>query len=272
MDLRQTHRVRASTTREPTSSEQVPDAPARWWQPAVLPGPWTPVLLGTIAALLAVHGVVNGLRLGIGDFPGLDSMIRWLDVDGEGGVPAWFSGIVLFLCAQGLWLLADASATGPRGRWAFRERVLAAAFVYLSLDELTQIHEQSIDPLVDAFGFDGVLAFAWVVLAVPLAAAMAVWFVPYLLHLPRAAALLMVLSGVLFVGGAAGVELVGAAIFSAEGFDTLRYTIAVAVEEGLEMLGAVLFLSVVTWLRTTGSPRPTAAGEQARAPQAASAR
>ena len=65
----------------------------------------------------------------------------------------------------------------------------------------------------------------------------------------------MVLSGALYVGGAAGVELVGAAVYSAEGFDTLRYTLAVTVEEAMEMLGAVLFLSVVTWLRLQPAER-----------------
>jgi hypothetical protein len=45
----------------------------------------------------------------------------------------------------------------------------------------------------------------------------------------------------LYVGGAVGVEMFGAKVASMGGMDTMSYALLVAVEEGLEMFGIVLF-------------------------------
>ena len=253
-----------STLREPgvatSANTASPTSPARWWEPALLPGRWTPVLLGVVVALVSAHLLVNAVGQSSVAFNGLGFLSRWLDVDREMGLPAWFSSVLLFLCAQALWLLADRSRQGDRHRWAPRERLLSVVFVYLSIDELTSVHEQTIDPLREALDLGGVLTFAWVLLALPLVAALGLYFVPYLVALPSPVRNLMALSGLLYVGGAAGVEMVGAQIWSEGGAETMLFSTVVALEEGLEMLGAVLFLAVVTWLRTAGSrpagPRP----------------
>lgn len=65
-------------------------------------------------------------------------------------------------------------------------------------------------------------------------------FVPFLLSLPRRIAVLFVLSGLLYVSGALGVELLSEDMDE----DSIAYGFATALEEGLEMLGALMFLAV----------------------------
>lgn len=227
-----------------------PRAQSPWWRSAVLPEYWTPALVLLIAVLLTVSLSVNVVTHGLGaDFRGLGSLGRWFDVDREMGVPAWLSTVLLVLCAQALWGLARQSVAGARRRWSRHERLLAVVFVFLSIDEHTQIHEQTITPLRQAFDLDGALTFAWVLVALPAVAVLGLFMLGYLRALPSATRWPFVLSGLLYVGGAAGVELVGSSIWSSGGADTVLYAAVTTLEEGLEMLALVLFLGVLASLR-----------------------
>ena len=232
---------------------------ARWWEPAVLPGRWTAVVLGATASLLVLHLLVSLMRLQVGDFPLRDPVIRLFRLDAEGGLPAWFTSLLLFLVAQALWRLGEESTRSARRRWVRHERVLSIVFVYLSIDELTALHEQTIAPLREGLDLDGLLYYSWVVVFVPLAALLAVFFAGWLRDLPPVAARLIVVSGLLYVGGAAGVEVVGGLLNSRGLADTMLYSGAVALEEGLEMVGALLMLSAVTWLGGTRGRPPAPA-------------
>ncbi len=225
-----------------------------WWAPAVLPGRWTPACAGVIASLLLAHLAVSALRTTVGDFPGRDPAVRLLALNEEMGLPAWFSSVLLLLVAQALWLLADQDSTLGRRRWARQERVIAGVFVYLSIDEATALHELTIAPLRSALDLGGALFFSWVVLYVPVALVVAAFSLRWVLSLPGTAGRLVVLAGVLYVGGAVGVEMVGAWMWTQGLVDTMPYAVVVAVEEGAEMLGVLLMLSVVTWLRLRRRP------------------
>lgn len=220
-----------------------------------LPGQWTGWLLAAIVAIstasLLTQIVKNGLEV---TFRGLPTLERWLYVDREMGIPAWFSSILLFLCGQALWQVATASRRAG-DRWHRHWRFLSVIFVYLSLDELTEIHEQSITPLKTLLDLDGALRFAWVVAALPILALLGLFYLRFLLALPKPSRFAFLLAAGMYVGGAAGVELIGSALHSGSGTETLAYAASVTAEEGLEMLGVVLFLGAVTAvLRGTGRP------------------
>ncbi|GAA2720456.1 hypothetical protein [Cellulomonas aerilata] len=256
--------VRRRDRRPSPPATPLSEAPVAWWAPAVLPGRWTPLCLALIAALLVAHLAVNALQATMGDFPGRDPAIQFLALNKEMGLPAWTSSVLLVLVAQALWLLADVDRTTHRRRWARQERLLAGLFVYLSVDEATALHEQTIYPLRTALDLGGALFFSWVVLFVPLAAVVAALCLRWVRGLPRVAGRLVVLAGVLYLGGAVGMEMVGSWMFTQGLEGTMRYAGVVALEEGLEMLGALLMLSVVTWLRL-----PRAQEQPGSAPAAA---
>jgi len=210
--------------------------------PPSLPDGWSPRLYATVVGLLVVSMSVRLSQVEAElDFPGLWSLQRWFDVDGEGNVPSWFSCVLLFLCAQTMWALSLRGADETR-RWQRQERALAVVFVYLSIDELTQIHEQTIAPLQRMLDLSGALFFGWTVVAVPLTGLFALLMLGYLRALPARTGRGFVLAGLLYVGGAAGVEMIGSLLWSEGNTETLGYLLETTVEEGLEMVGLVVFL------------------------------
>lgn len=240
----------ASTTVDSgrSTSGSAGSRPNRWtfFREAVsLPGHWTRTLLLVTVGLIALgylSQVFRNLQL---DFRGLHSLERYFFYDLEGNVPTWFSSILLFLCAERAWRVASA-ARASGDRWHRHWRGLSAIFAYLSLDELVQLHEQVVVPLRRALSLGGALTFAWVVIAVPLVIVFAIFYLRFLMAQPLWTRVGFVVSGLVYVGGAAGMEMIGSLVVTALGFQSLLYAAVSAVEEGAEMLGLVLFLGALT--------------------------
>ena len=140
-----------------------------------------------------------------------------------------------------------ASAARASGdRWHRHWRGLSVIFAYLSLDELAQLHEQVVVPLRESLSLGGALRFAWVVVAVPLVVVFAIIYLRFLMAQPLWTRVAFIVSGVVYVGAAVGMEMIGALLVNAFGFQSLLYAAASGIEEGAEMLGAVLFLGALT--------------------------
>jgi len=198
-----------------------------------------------IAVLSAASLVGQVLTHGFGLSGGLIELyVRITDVDRELSVPSWFQSMVLLACAAALWTVAD-EVRHAGGRWDRHWRLLAAAFAYLSIDELAGLHELASIPIRTAFGLDGVLRFAWILVAVPLVLAFVAVLVPFLRALPRPTLMAISICGALYVGGAVGLEMVGGVLTERGGMDTLAYSAEASVEELCEMLGMTFFLAAV---------------------------
>ncbi len=178
---------------------------------------------------------------------------EFLDLGAEISLPTWWQQSQLLAAAALCCLIGVTVDEGSRVRR--RWMVLAGIFLYISLDEGTQLHEGLIGPMQRLFDIDGgVLTFAWVI---PGAAAIAVFVAVYLRFwwsLPRHPRVLMGVAGVLTVVGALGVEMAGGWYRSERGADR-GYEALVALEEGLEMVGISVFvLSLLTVLQLRQTP------------------
>ncbi|MGV8909909.1 MAG: hypothetical protein ACOH1Y_13075 [Propionicimonas sp.] len=222
-------------------------------QSVALPGHWTRNLVLVIVGLIALGFLSQVFKYLHLDFRGLHSLERYFFYDLEGNIPTWFSSILLFLCAERAWWVASA-ARASGNRWHRHWRGLSFIFAYLSLDELAQIHEQVGVALRESLSLGGVLRFAWVVVAVPLVIVFAFFYLRFLMAQPLWTRVAFTVSGVIYVGAAAGMEMVGALLVNAFGFQSLAYAAVSAVEEGAEMLGAVLFLGALTVARANLQP------------------
>jgi hypothetical protein len=112
----------------------------------------------------------------------------------------------------------------------------------LSLDETAQLHELSIAPLRERFHTTGFLYYAWIVPAGICVGIFASAYVGFLAKLPRPTARLIVLAGVLYVGGALGVESVSGKQASLYGEYSAGYHAIITIEELLEMSGLIVFI------------------------------
>lgn len=173
-----------------------------------------------------------------------DLLVSFLDlfsVNAEQTIPTWYATILLFVSAVLLGVITAVKhqTHDPHMRhWAG----LAIIFLYLSIDEGAVIHELFSIPLETLFNTSGYLAFAWLILFVPLLIIFALLYLRFLIHLPPRIRNLFILAGAFYVGGAVVVEAISANQYALDGGVSLSYLTIGTVEELLEMWGVVLFI------------------------------
>ncbi len=166
--------------------------------------------------------------------------LRHLAFNAEYCLPAWYSSLMLFFSAALLTLTAlSAERHGERHllHWA----LLAAIFFGLSVDEATGVHEVLIEPLRSGLALDGFLHFGWVIPGAIVVALIGLFYLPFLLALPSRTRLMFFGAGLLYVGGALGMEVVGGKLLTLYGEESFPYQLAYCIEEIMEILGATLF-------------------------------
>jgi hypothetical protein len=107
----------------------------------------------------------------------------------------------------------------------------------MSIDELVELHEWlGLLPKVEELG--GPAYYGWVVPIGVLVLIFALSYLKFLVHLPWKTRLKVALAGVLYVGGALGIELILGTFADRHGEDTFGWTVISWMEESLEMAGS----------------------------------
>ena len=200
-------------------------------------------VLGAVAFLLVLASIGGQLaKYLLGHERGY-GLIPLFYVDAEQNIPTVFSVLLLFSAAL---LLAVITVLKNRqrdpdiSRWA----VLAAGFLLMAVDEASSLHEKLVTPVRALLGDGplGIFYFAWVIPGIALVAALALFFLRFLLRLPARTRFTFVFAGILFVGGAIGFELIGGRYAELHGHQNLTYSMIATVEESLEMAGVIVFI------------------------------
>ncbi len=192
------------------------------------------VVSGTIANIVIYHVAAT-------PDDRLATLMRRFDLGHEPSIPQWYSSAAL-LAAAGVLAVIAATCTGRERRYRWHWRGLATLFVLLSMDEAIQVHEMVSTVLHEGLGTTGALHFAWVIPGVLFVALVPLVLMRFLADLDARTRWRFVGSGAVFVAGALGLELVEGILFEGPGLRSLGFTAALAVEEGLEMLGVAFFL------------------------------
>jgi hypothetical protein len=194
--------------------------------------------------LLSLFSSISTHYLGHGRLLGL---IPFLNVGEEQSLPTYFSSINLLLSALLLFLISVIAKRRlfPRYRyWLY----LSLLFLLLSVDEATSIHEK-FNQLQEYTGvmIPVIQTHSWLLYGVLFTIIVGVFFLPFLISLPTRTALLMVLAGTIFLGGAIGFETLGAWLRyrGSAGYYDLIGDMRRLLEESLEMYGIALFNSVL---------------------------
>lgn len=207
------------------------------------------VLVGAVVILVGASslGQVSRFFLGHDEVMGL---VRLTYLNGEGTIPAWYSSSALLLCAVAL-ALVGAIKRAEADRWTAYWFGLSLLFVYLSMDESAAIHEMWGKGIKQRFAPTGFLRFAWVIPGMAVVSAVSVIYVKFVWHLPRDTRRLFVLAAATFLGGALGLEMVGAKHLSVAGTHDFTHAMIITFEESAEMLGVVIFLHAILRYLTT---------------------
>lgn len=164
-----------------------------------------------------------------------------LSLDKEQSVPALFSTFLLFAAAALLAFIALIERGSRDGR---KWQLLALGFAVMALDESLALHERIIEPMRNLLGGGrlGIFYFAWVIPALGMVALLGVYFLPFLLRLPRRTMIPLMVSAGLYLGGALGVELIEGWWREDHGYRSLGFHLLVTLEESMEMAGTILFI------------------------------
>ena len=209
------------------------------------------VLLGIAGLLVLVH--VGGHMLALKwDNTLTRVLLLEFSVSAEENVPTFFSTALLLLSS---FLLVVVSAKRRGAVYAARWALLAFIFLILALDEAAGMHEYFNEPFRDLLGAAGPLYYAWVIPGALFTTALFAYYLPFLRHLSSRTGRLILLSGLLYVAGAIGVELLGAQYYYSYGVKDFPYSLLTAVEETLEMTGVItLIYTLLDYLRQLPGP------------------
>ena len=206
----------------------------------------TQILLLVVAVLVTLSVAGQCYRYFIGNDPSILKIVGKVDLDGEGDcLPTWYQICSLFFC----FILLTVITLGKRAAqesWVKHWGFLALTFLFLSLDEAISLHEQlsKLGKQVKATG--GVHDF-WVIPALLVVSLFGLSYLRFLWRLPFTTRWLMIFAGVVYVSGAAGMEIISghylethqASLINGENF---TYKMLDTIEETLEMLGIAMFI------------------------------
>jgi hypothetical protein len=210
--------------------EDTPGRSAARYELTIAPRALTLVLLVVALTLLACHAALSIYHYRV-------HAVSWLlrqlfDVDQENNVPTWYSDFLLLTAWALLWRKKKVDGDP----WCRYWRVLAVGFLLMAIDEIAGVHET----------INSAIAMSWTIPAGIMVLVLGIAFVPFLLHLPRRTALWFAVSGAVYVAGAVGIEgTVGSTLVGQDLQDTLAYCMSTLVEEGMEMLGVIMFISAL---------------------------
>ncbi len=168
-------------------------------------------------------------------------IVRWFDFALEKNIPTLYSSLSLLFCSILLFITGTSNLSDKvdlKPYWT----ILALVFSFLALDEWFMIHEKIgifLDRRISATGF---FYFPWVI---PYGIGLGIFsliYLQFLRALPERTRYLFILSGLLYIFGVLGVEMISAKEAELHGLDTVRYAIFYTIEEFLEMTGIVVFI------------------------------
>mgnify|MGYP001190361013 FL=1 len=170
-------------------------------------------------------------------YKGVYPFDRWayvamFDLDREQSFGTWFSTMILIFASL-LTLFHARNSGSTSGRMHIYWWLLGIGFILLSMDEVVGLHET-----VNAVIRDS----RWTTFGAILVLSMGVCFLPLLLILPTRTRLLFLMAGVVYAGGAVGIEWLTWWHEDNNQLDTLAYTLWTALEEFMEMTGIILYI------------------------------
>lgn len=184
-------------------------------------------LLVIVGSLLAIHLLLQYDRFTSERTPW--EIQQLFDLDEEQSVPNWYSSAALgfaALLAAGIASRVRRLALADAARWG----AVAWVLFYLCFDEVAGVHET----------VNSLSTIAWTIPFGLLALVIGAWMLPWVMRLPVATRNGFIFSGVLYVMGAVGIELLTSQFFDESNKRQFSYALYTVAEEGLEMLGAVL--------------------------------
>lgn len=176
-------------------------------------------------------------------FLGNSWIFKFFDFRLEGNLPTFLSGFLFIVLSISTYFCGIFDKyKGLKKRDYLPWMYISFLFLFLSIDEFSEIHEQLTDTIQQFLGVGGFLFFAWIVPYFIVFLLLAIYFIPFLLKISRKSKLYIFIGALIFIFGAIGLEMIGAKLYES-GFATgFSYKIISSLEEILEIIGLLLAL------------------------------
>jgi len=167
-----------------------------------------------------------------------------VDFDTEGNIPTLFSSLLFFINSVLLFFIsriAKKQSSSDSKQWLG----LAIIFLFLCFDESIVIHEHSGDLLanyIDAYGF---LYYPWFIPYMIAFFLLVLFYLPFYFKLNKETKVSFFIAASMFITGAAGLDILGANEDYHNGSNTIVYAILYTLEELMEMIAQVIFMSAL---------------------------
>lgn len=239
----------------------------------------TRILLISLAVLVVMHLGVAFCHLVLGIRA--EAYTQLFDLDLEANLPTDFNSMLFFICAVLALFIGSNSEGALRRGWL----TLCGVFVFLGVDEGSQIHEKLMLTTLRLMNHGSIsgtkfgwLYYAWVIPYGIAAVSLGLWLLRWFMALDPRLRLRMIMSGAVYVFGAIFLEMLSGKI--AEGLDPSTmspaqsafmpcdlvqpgtcqlyvsplYIAVYTLEEIFEMLGLILCINVMLgWLQQKGT-------------------
>ncbi len=161
-----------------------------------------------------------------------------IDFNEEHNFPTAFASMTMLFAGC---LLISIGRNPSTEKFAKHWIALGVIFIYLAFDEYCMIHDGLSKHFEGMMGSYDFLHFAWVVPYSVLLLVFAASFFKFFFALPWRFRFLFAASGIIFILGAMGFEMLGAPRSKHFGRTDLLYTTYSTIEESLEFIGILLF-------------------------------
>ncbi|MEZ4702637.1 MAG: hypothetical protein R2834_20050 [Rhodothermales bacterium] len=197
-------------------------------------------LIGATIVLVVLH--LGGLALSYAT--GKENpynIVHLIHMGREHNLPTYFSTMLLLFSATLFILLARVrkqvgAASKP---WSF----LGLVFLFLSVDEFAELHERLTNTTREMLHATGALYYAWIIPYGLLVLGLTITYAPLIFRLESAIRNRLILSAILYVGGAVGMESIEAAYIEGKPDGLyLIYDVLSTFEELLEIAGVILLI------------------------------
>lgn len=175
-----------------------------------------------------------------------EALTRFINLDAEANLPAWFSSMQLFAAGLVAALIGLSSRSKPVSRAAEDGWIwltMAVIFLFLSMDEAAQFHELLGKVLSERMSGTGLKHGFWIVVFLPAGLAalgFGIWLLPRLFPGSIQARICFVAGCLLIIIGSAGLEIVSYGL--ERSLNSASYILEVSIEELSEMTGGTLTL------------------------------
>ena len=200
-----------------------------------------------ILTFLSVSSQIYKFELNNGEDRYITDMLNF---DKESNFPTLYATLTLFFCSLMLFVITYSKKT-TNDKYYIQWFLLGFLFFLMATDEILMLHEQLSSPIRSVLKTEHIIFFSWVIPAVIFIIIFFISYLRFLKNLPDIFRNLFLTSGVIYIFGAVGMEIIGSRIVTDYGQDNLFYALITNVEELFEMIGILLFIyTLLSYIKT----------------------